>query len=186
MTAPRPGNARGAALLTAILITALVTITAAAMATRQQLDIRRTSNLVNGDQAWLYSLGMEAWALQILARDRGRRQLDHDLEGATHTLTGATAGEVLRASGATTFAMAALAHSDLSDAPTDAHHTEVHTVASTGPHAQSGLTAGHFLRASSTTAFDEPLTARIYRTGSIAATSSSAVVRDLAVIRATG
>jgi general secretion pathway protein K len=68
---------RGAALIMAILIAALVTITAAAMATRQQLDIRRTGNLVNGDQAWLYSLGMEAWAIQILARDRADNAADH-------------------------------------------------------------------------------------------------------------
>ena len=47
----------------------------------------------------------------------------HDLTGASHTedATGG-AGNVLRASGATTFAWATLAHGDLSDAPTDAHH----------------------------------------------------------------
>jgi len=68
---------RGAALITAVLVTALVAITAAAMATRQQLDIRRTGNLVNGDQAYLYSLGMENWAIQILARDRLDNAEDH-------------------------------------------------------------------------------------------------------------
>jgi len=73
----RGREARGAALITAILITALVAITATAMATRQQLDIRRSANLLNGDQAWLYSLGMEAWAIQILARDRQDNAEDH-------------------------------------------------------------------------------------------------------------
>jgi len=72
-----PFKARGAALITAVLVTALVTIAAAAMATRQQLDIRRSGNLINSDQAWLYSLGMEAWATQILARDRQDNAVDH-------------------------------------------------------------------------------------------------------------
>ena len=72
---PRPQ--RGAALITAVLVTALVAITAAAMATRQQLDIRRTGNLVNDDQAYLYALGMENWAIQILARDRLDNAEDH-------------------------------------------------------------------------------------------------------------
>jgi len=94
-------NARGAALITAILITALVTITAAAMATRQQLDIRRTGNLVNGDQAWLYSLGMEAWAIQILARDRADNADDHPGEDWATVITpievegGALAGRII-------------------------------------------------------------------------------------------
>jgi len=45
-------------------------------------------------------------------------------------------------------------HDSLADVSVDDHHTEVHTVASTGPHAQSGLTVGHVLRASAATAFD--------------------------------
>jgi hypothetical protein len=45
-------------------------------------------------------------------------------------------------------------YNDLRYADIANEHAEVHTVASTGPHAQSGLTAGHVLRASSTTAFD--------------------------------
>lgn len=49
----------------------------------------------------------------------------HDLTGASHTedATGG-AGNVLRATGATAFAWATLAHGDLSDAPADAHHVE--------------------------------------------------------------
>lgn len=47
-----------------------------------------------------------------------------------------------------------IAHSDTTGKGTDDHHAEVHTMASTGPHAQSGLTAGHFLRASGAAAFD--------------------------------
>jgi len=68
----------GVALITALLITALVTVAAVAMATRQQLDIRRTGNLMEADQAWQYALGVEAWARQILAADNvSRDTLDY-------------------------------------------------------------------------------------------------------------
>ncbi len=63
----------GVALITALLITALVTVAAVAMASRQQLDIRRTGNLMEADQAWQYALGVEAWARQILAADDASR-----------------------------------------------------------------------------------------------------------------
>ncbi len=63
----------GVALITALLITALVTVAAVAMASRQQLDIRRTGNLMEVDQAWQYALGVEAWARQILAADDASR-----------------------------------------------------------------------------------------------------------------
>jgi len=52
-----------------MLIVALATITAVAMTTRQQLDIYRTANLINNDQAYLYALGGESWIKRILLRD---------------------------------------------------------------------------------------------------------------------
>ena len=76
----------------------------------------------------------------------------HEMVDSVHTDTGLSVGQVIRASGASAFAWASLlwgdldfttsslanlttrAHSDLSDAPTDAHHNEVHTLATTGPH----------------------------------------------------
>lgn len=60
---------RGVALITALLITALVTVVAVAMASRQQLDIRRTGNILQVEQAWHYARGVEAWARQVLAKD---------------------------------------------------------------------------------------------------------------------
>ncbi len=60
---------RGVALITVMLIVALATITAVAMTTRQQLDIYRTANLINNDQAYLYALGGESWIKRILLRD---------------------------------------------------------------------------------------------------------------------
>jgi general secretion pathway protein K len=67
---------RGVALLTAILITALVTVIAVAMASQQQLDIRRTENIMDADRAYVFGLGVESWARQILARDRRNSQTD--------------------------------------------------------------------------------------------------------------
>ena len=61
---------RGVALITAILIAALVSVIAVAMATRQTLDIRRTGNMLEADQAYMYALGMEELAAQVLARDQ--------------------------------------------------------------------------------------------------------------------
>ncbi|MCK5717333.1 MAG: type II secretion system minor pseudopilin GspK [Thiomargarita sp.] len=60
---------KGVALITALLIVALATITAVAITTRQQLDIHRTANIINGEQAYMYALGGEEWVKQILLDD---------------------------------------------------------------------------------------------------------------------
>ena len=60
------GRSRGVALITAMLITALVAIAAAAMAERQQLDIRRTENLIHGDQAMIYAFTAESIVSDLL------------------------------------------------------------------------------------------------------------------------
>jgi general secretion pathway protein K len=65
----RPQSARGVALLTALLVVAIVSIIAVGMASRQQLDIRRTGNVFDGDQAYLYALGVESWAQGVLRKD---------------------------------------------------------------------------------------------------------------------
>jgi len=52
-----------------MLIVALATIMAVAMTTRQQLDIHRTANFINGEQAYMYALGGESWIKRILLRD---------------------------------------------------------------------------------------------------------------------
>jgi general secretion pathway protein K len=68
---------RGVALLTAMLVVALATTAAVAMVSRQQYDIRRTGNLLQAEQAWLYALGIDDWAGQILRRDREDNGVDH-------------------------------------------------------------------------------------------------------------
>lgn len=71
----RPGQ-RGVALITAILMVALATVAAVAMATRQQLDIRRTGNLLHGEQAWAYVQSAESWARVVLERDARNSRTD--------------------------------------------------------------------------------------------------------------
>ncbi len=67
---------QGVALITALLITALVTVIAVAMASAQQLDIRRTANIMDTDRAYVFALGVESWAKQILKRDLQNSQMD--------------------------------------------------------------------------------------------------------------
>ena len=67
---------KGVALITALLISALVTVVAVAMASRQQLDIRRTGNMLEADQAYMYALAAETWAIQMLKQDRKKNQID--------------------------------------------------------------------------------------------------------------
>ena len=70
------GQQRGAALLTAMLVASLATIAAVAMISQQQLDIRRTYNVLDSEQAYLYLLGAEAWGIQVLARDLKNNKID--------------------------------------------------------------------------------------------------------------
>ncbi len=63
-------NCQGVALITAMLIVALASIAAVAVVSRQQFDIRRSANLMNGEQSYQFALGVETWAAQLLTRDR--------------------------------------------------------------------------------------------------------------------
>jgi general secretion pathway protein K len=71
-----PGQQRGVALITALLVVAIAVVAAVAMASRQQLDIRRTGSLLHGEQAWAYALGAENWAKAVLRRDAKESQID--------------------------------------------------------------------------------------------------------------
>lgn len=63
-------------MITAVLITATIAIAAVAMAARQTLDVRRTSNIINGDRSYVFALGVESWAMQILMRDKRDNRTD--------------------------------------------------------------------------------------------------------------
>ena len=67
---------RGVALITVMLILALATILAVSMSSRQQLDIHRSANVFNFEQAYQYVLGAESWAKQILKRDFNNNKID--------------------------------------------------------------------------------------------------------------
>jgi general secretion pathway protein K len=87
---------RGVALITAILITALVTVAAVAMAARQQLDIRRTGNQLAADQAYVYALAVEAFAARALAEDKKNSNIDDltELWATTGVLAPVEGGQV--------------------------------------------------------------------------------------------
>ena len=70
------GGQRGVALLTALLVVSLATVAAVAMATRQHVDVRRTGNLLHGEQAYAYALAAESWARVIMDRDAEDSSID--------------------------------------------------------------------------------------------------------------
>jgi general secretion pathway protein K len=76
MTIKSDVTQNGVALITALLVVALATIITVAMTTRQQLDIRRTANLINNEQAYIYALGAESWVKRILLRDAKSNETD--------------------------------------------------------------------------------------------------------------
>ena len=77
---------RGVALITVLLVVAIVTVICAGMIARQQLSIRGTGNQLQARQAWHYALGGEALAQTMLRRDlqtsegTGQPPVDHLLE----------------------------------------------------------------------------------------------------------
>lgn len=76
MCAVTQKNQQGVALITALLISALVTVAAVAMASRQQLDVRRTGNMLEADQAYMYALAAETLAVQLLNVDKQLTETD--------------------------------------------------------------------------------------------------------------
>ena len=68
---------RGVAIITALLIVAIATTVSVTISTRLQLDVRRTGNIIAGDQAYLYTLAAESWSQRILKDDREENEIDH-------------------------------------------------------------------------------------------------------------
>ena len=68
---------QGVAIITALLIVAIATTVSVSISTRLQLDVRRTGNMIAGEQAYLYSLAAESWSRRILEDDRERNEIDH-------------------------------------------------------------------------------------------------------------
>jgi len=71
-----PRSQRGVALVTALLVVALATVAAVAMATRLHVDVRRSANLLHGEQAYAYAVAAESWACVVLRRDARESEFD--------------------------------------------------------------------------------------------------------------
>lgn len=73
---------RGVALITVLLVFALVAVIATELLHRNQLSLRRVANQVDTRQAYYYALAGEAYARQLLARDviSGKGNVDTLLE----------------------------------------------------------------------------------------------------------
>ncbi len=75
---------RGVALITVLLVVALVTVVSAGIIARQQLAIRSSANQLHVRQAWHYALGGETLAAALLRQDlqQGdpRAPVDHPAE----------------------------------------------------------------------------------------------------------
>ena len=61
---------RGIALVLALLLVAIGTISIAALIDTSQLALARTRNLLREQQAYAYARGLEAWAIELLRRDQ--------------------------------------------------------------------------------------------------------------------
>ncbi|NIV18164.1 MAG: type II secretion system minor pseudopilin GspK [Woeseiaceae bacterium] len=68
---------RGVALITAVLITALVGMVAANLAWDSALDMRRSTVLMDQDQALQIALGAESWLQIVLHQDADDNATDH-------------------------------------------------------------------------------------------------------------
>lgn len=66
----------GVALITVLLIVFIASIAAVSLATLQQRSIRRSTVFMHQQQARLYTLGVEQWAMIVLARDRQKSETD--------------------------------------------------------------------------------------------------------------
>lgn len=66
----------GVALLTALVVVAVASTAASHLVTEQQLDIRRTGNLVYADQALIYALATESFARVALRHDARTNNVD--------------------------------------------------------------------------------------------------------------
>jgi general secretion pathway protein K len=73
----RTPRQRGVALLTVMLIVAMVSIAIVGMTSRQQIDIRRTEGMFRHSQAIQYLQGVEAWMPHLLRADREDNEVDH-------------------------------------------------------------------------------------------------------------
>ncbi len=68
---------QGVALLVVLLVTSLATVLAVSLISSQQIEIRRTANVLDNGQAQWLALGVEDFAAQMLIRDKKDNNIDH-------------------------------------------------------------------------------------------------------------
>ena len=67
---------RGVALITAMLIVALVAIIGAGMLSQMNLALHRSGNIWQSEQAWWYAVGIENWLGKLLRQDAQYTEVD--------------------------------------------------------------------------------------------------------------
>ena len=87
---------KGIALITVMLVLAVVTVALVSMSSDRQMDIRRTDNQLRSTQAWEYVYGLEAWAANQLKLDMDNNKYDAltDLWGKPLTIKPTSEGSV--------------------------------------------------------------------------------------------
>ena len=72
----RPRRQRGVALVVALLVVAIAVILVAALLDRGELALARTRNVLRGEQADAYALGLDAYAAQVLLAAKSKGDAD--------------------------------------------------------------------------------------------------------------
>lgn len=67
-------------MVVALFVFSLAVILAVSMTSQQSIDIRRTSNVLDYDQAKLYTFALEQWGGRILTQDAEDTEYDHNGE----------------------------------------------------------------------------------------------------------
>ncbi|UQB41710.1 type II secretion system minor pseudopilin GspK [Thiomicrospira microaerophila] len=73
----KPLKQKGFALLTVLIVVALVAVIASGIQYQQRLDIQRSAYMLNQSQAIAVAAGVDAWVKKGLAFDAGQNQIDH-------------------------------------------------------------------------------------------------------------
>ncbi len=72
-----PRKQRGIALIMAMLVVAIATVTAVSLVHEQSFSVRKTSNLQHYDTGLLYGVGLEDYARLFLKKDAKDSKIDH-------------------------------------------------------------------------------------------------------------
>jgi general secretion pathway protein K len=77
MSFSSPLKQRGIALIMAMLVVAIATVTAVSLVHEQSFSVRKTSNLQHYDTGLLYAVGLEDYARLFLKKDAKDSKIDH-------------------------------------------------------------------------------------------------------------